>query len=246
MLSAANDSQCVARKEQGVDTATNETWAVRATAWELAAFSFRHPTRELAEAVACGEWLAAACEVVEALGAELPEGFGDGVPSEESPLAEADVDAFFHRLRAEATRLFVGPGEPVCSPYEGVWRAKADGVKPLLFVNPHSMEVERFVKSCGFAQPEGKNDPLDHVATECELLEALALRAASGEGSMGDGPNFCGGSAAAVYSRFLSEHLSMWLPDFCDACEARSGEPFCRAAAAYLRALAGSSQGSAD
>lgn len=111
----------------------NEMWSVRATAWELAAFSFRHPTHELARAITSGEWFDAACEIGDALGVILPEDFGKGLPSPSSSIEEVDEDGFFHRLRAEATRLFMGPGEPACSPYEGVWRAKAEGVKPLLF-----------------------------------------------------------------------------------------------------------------
>ena len=70
-------------------------------------------------------------------------------------------------------------GALACSPYEGVWRAKAEGVQPLLFVNPHSMAVERFCKACGLGRPEGTNEPLDAVWTELELLEYLALRAAA-------------------------------------------------------------------
>ena len=133
----------------------NEMWPVRATAWELAAFSFRHPMHELARAITSGEWFDAACEIGDALGVILPEDFGKGSPSPSSSIEEVDEDGFFHRLRAEATRLFMGPGEPACSPYEGVWRAKAEGVEPLLFVNPHSVEVERFVKNHGFTRPEG-------------------------------------------------------------------------------------------
>lgn len=231
----------------------NEMWRIRATAWELAAFSFRYPTSELVEAVASGEWLAAAREIAEALGIALPEGFGEGMSSVENPLADASVDSFFHELRAEATRLFVGPSEPACSPYEGVWRAKAEGVKPLLFVSTHAMEVERFVKACGFTRPEGSNDPFDHIATECELLEALALRAAQacdGGATSGDGDS-AGASesesgvlslhrnAAEAYGNFIDEHLHVWAADFCDACETETRQPFYRASAAYLRALAG-------
>lgn len=235
-----------------MESISSEAWTVRATAWELAAFSFRHPTQELAEAVACGEWADAACEVCGALDAKLPKELAEGVDfsgksgsdSAESPnmIGSSDAtDRLFHRLRAEATRLFVGPTEPACSPYEGVWRAKADGVKPLLFVNPHSMEVERFVKACGFTRSEGKNNPLDHIATECELLEALALRAvglpgAAGERALADS-NLPGGSAAAAYSRFIEEHLATWVVDFCASCESEAREPFYRAAAAYLRCL---------
>lgn len=215
----------------------NEMWRIRATAWELAAFSFRYPTSELVEAVASGEWLAAAREIAEALGIALPEGFGEGMSSVENPLADASVDSFFHELRAEATRLFVGPSEPACSPYEGVWRAKAEGVKPLLFVSTHAMEVERFVKSCGFTRPEGTNDPFDHVATECELLEALALRAVQGAGDADESGSGNGASASGLYAQFLNEHMRAWVNDFCTALSKETREPFYRAAAMYLRAL---------
>ena len=150
-------------------------WGVRAAAWELAAFSFRYPGAELEGAVASGEWAAAAREIAGALGLALPEGLGEGLSGRSGP---GDV---LHALRPEATRLFVGAPEPAVSPYEGVWRAADDGVQALLFVNPHSMEVERFMRSCGLGRPEGTNEPLDHVATECELLEHLALRAAGAE-----------------------------------------------------------------
>ena len=144
-------------------------------------------------------------------------------------------------LRPEATRLFVGAPGPACSPYEGVWAAEADGVQPLLFVNPRSMEVERFMRSCGLGRPEGTNEPLDHVATECELLEHLALRAAGAPASEGapDGADLPGGSPAAAYGRFLSGHAQAWMPAFAERLAAEARHPFYRAAAAYLGALVG-------
>lgn len=173
-------------------------WATRATAWELAALSFRYPGPELEGAVASGEWAEAAREIVGALGLALPEGFGAGASAE--------------GLRPEATRLFVGAPEPACSPYEGVWHAADDGVQALLFVNPHSMEVERFMRGCGLGRPEGANEPLDHVATECELLEHLALRAVgtvAPEGAPADA-DLPGGSPAAAYGAFLEEHARVY------------------------------------
>ena len=127
------------------------------------------------------------------------------------------------------------------SPYEGVWRAADDGVQALLFVNPHSMEVERFMRSCGLGRPEGTNEPLDHVATECELLEHLALRAAGAEPPEGAqaGSGLPGGSPAAAYGAFLEEHARAWMPRFADAVAAESRVPFYRDAAAFLGALVG-------
>lgn len=221
---------------------TNETWHLRATAWELLALSFRYPDEVLAEAITSGEWSEAACEVTEALvsfaSSPAPaEGLSDA-----SACAGAigeDAASFLHTLRAEATRLFVGAPEPTCSPYEGVWRAKAEGVQPLLFVNPHSMAVERFMKSCGLGRPEGTNEPLDHVATECELLEYLALRAAgfsAPEGTPAD-EDLPGGSPEAAYETFLTDHARTWMPDFANALATEARLPFYREAAQLLERL---------
>lgn len=200
-------------------------WATRATAWELAALSFRYPGPELEGAVASGEWAEAAREIAGALGLALPEGFGAGASAE--------------GLRPEATRLFVGAPEPAVSPYEGVWRAADDGVQALLFVNPHSMEVERFMRACGLGRPEGTNEPLDHVATECELMEHLALRAAGAEppGGAPAGADLPGGSPEAAYGAFLEGHARTWMPRFAERVAAESRVPFYRDAAAFLGAL---------
>ncbi len=148
-------------------------WQLRAAMCELLALGFRHPTKELAQVVGSGEWFEAGEEIAQALGMEWLADVEDF-----EYVGEEDLEDFLHDLRKDATRLFVGLPEPVVSPYEGVWRAGDDGVQPLLFVNPHSLEVESFCRSCGLDRPEGTNEPLDHVATELELLEYLALRAA--------------------------------------------------------------------
>ena len=164
------------------ETASSELWQVKATTWELLALSFRYPDEVLAGAVASGEWADAAGEVAGALGLSLPESF----EADARAAVGEELEALLHALRAEATHLFVGAPDPVCSPYEGVWRAADDGVQALLFVNPHSMDVERFMKSCGLGRPEGTNEPLDHVSTECELLEHLSLRAVECASSLSD------------------------------------------------------------
>ena len=156
--------------------------------------------------------------------------------------APLDAEALLHALRAEATHLFVGAPDPVVSPYEGVWRAADDGVQALLFVNPHSMEVERFCKACGLGRPEGTNEPLDHVATECELLEYLALLAGGlavpAEGA--PAPDALpGGSPAAAYDEFLRDHALTWMPRFAEKTASEARLPFYRAGAHLLAAIAG-------
>ena len=223
---------------------TEGDWQVRAVAWELLALSFRYPESGLAEVVASGEWADAADEVAAALGLSMPEGWlsalsADGKADDAAPL---DAEALLHALRAEATHLFVGAPDPVVSPYEGVWRAADDGVQALLFVNPHSMEVERFCKACGLGRPEGTNEPLDHVATECELLEYLALLAgglaAPAEGAPAP-EALPGGSPAAAYHEFLREHALTWMPRFAEKTASEARLPFYRAGAHLLAAIAG-------
>ncbi len=158
-------------------TVSADIWQARAAMCELLALSFRYPEdRVLADAIASGEWGEAADEIAGALDLSWTSAAAPGAAEAATLPDPAELQ---HELRAEATRLFVGAPQAACSPYEGVWRAAADGVQPLLFVNPHSMAVERFCKSCGLGRPEGTNEPLDAAWTELELLEYLALRAAA-------------------------------------------------------------------
>lgn len=219
-------------------TMSREDWAVRASAWELAALTFRHPEAALAQAVASGEWADAAEELAAALGAELPASFAEDARAN----AGGDADALLHALCAEATHLFVGAPDPVANAYEGMWRAEDDGVQALLFVNPHSMDVERFCRACGLGRPKGTNEPLDHVATEAELLQYLAALAAGiaqpveTSPELGDLP---GGSPAGAYARFFEEHACVWMPRFAQKTAEESRIPFFRAAGAFLAAVAG-------
>ena len=156
-----------------------------------------------------------------------------------APPARPASPALLRSLRVEATRLFVGAPEPAVSPYEGVARALAEGARPLLFVSPRSMDVERFVRSCGLGRPEGANEPLDHVAAECELLSYLASLAAGAPAPAGApcGAALPGGSPQAAYAAFLDSHARRWMPAFAAAVRAEARAPFYGAAARLLAAV---------
>ncbi len=212
--------------------AENETnWSVRATTWELLALSLRYPDATLAQVAASGEWKEAAEEVAAAMGVSLPESFATDARMD----AESSETAL-HTLRVEATRLFIGSSEPAVSPFEGVWRAADDGVQALLFVNPHSMAVERFCKACGLGRPEGTNEPLDHAATECELMQWLAM-IAGGMVQEPEAADFPGGSSEAAYIQFGAEHVRVWLDRFAGKLAAETRLPFYRAVAGLLKAM---------
>ncbi len=206
-----------------------DDWQLRATTAEFLALSLRYPTPELIDIVANQDWVGAAKEIAELYGATLPEGWGED-------LGEVELHAF----RAEATHLMVGAPTPAVSPYEGVWRAADDGVQALLFVNPHSMEVERFCKKCGLGQPEGTNEPLDHVATELELLQYLASVAAGIVAPFEGGPapeDFPAGGVAQAYAAFMTDHVMVWMPRFAEKLAAEARTPYYKAVGQLLAAI---------
>lgn len=217
---------------------TAKQWELRAAATEFLAFSLSYPAPAHAEMLVNGQWLEAANDMASELHApwsgsgwenELATGI-DGLPT-------ADSDALLRSLRAEATRLFVGAPNPLVSPYEGIWRAEEDGVKGLLFVNPHSMDVERFVKACGLGRPTGTNEPLDHVVTELELLSHLASCASENDTSEAIMPaDIPEGSPGLAYRRFFREHPVTWLHSFAIELGRKTRLQYYRAVAALLEA----------
>lgn len=180
-----------------------------------------------------------ACGTADARGGVAPPARPAPDASGAAPPARPASPALLRSLRVEATRLFVGAPEPAVSPYEGVARALAEGARPLLFVNPRSMDVERFVRSCGLGRPEGANEPLDHVAAECELLSYLASLAAGAPAPAGApcGAALPGGSPQAAYAAFLDAHARRWMPAFAAAVRAEARAPFYGAAARLLAAV---------
>lgn len=218
--------------KEGASEGVEEGREAFAAACELLALSFRYPTPELVAVVSSGEWAEAAREIATALGLALPAGWDAGADA----CAGSDPETLLHVLRVETTRLFVGAPEPVVSPYEGVWRAADDGVQPLLFVNPHSMDVERFMRSCGIGRIEGTNEPLDHVATELEFVQWLSVVERDGAMTLG-GVEAPDGGWADVIERFLSDHVRLWMPQFARKVVEESREPFYRSAAMLLEAF---------
>ena len=117
-----------------------------------------------------------------------------------------------------------------------------EGVQALQFVNPHSMDVERFCKSCGLGRPEGTNEPLDNAATELELLQYLASLEAGIAAPVPAGPapeGLPGGSGAAAFGLFMAEHPLTWMDRFASDLADGARQPFYRATGALLGAFLG-------
>lgn len=209
---------------------TQDEWIILGALCEFISISLRLPTTELAEVLSSGEFIETIKEIGEQAGLGCIQ------------LAHIDVllaeykgqnsEELFHSLRTEYTRLLVGTPVPVVSPYAGVWHAKDQGVEPLLFINPHTMEIERFMRKHGIGQAEGKNEPLDHIASEFEFLQYLALVNASAVEvcSVVEIPE-------AAFSTFFFQYVSNWASKFANEVLATTKLGFYKAAAEILIAM---------
>lgn len=208
-------------------------WHARAVFMELLAFSFRYPDNALAEVVITEEWADAAVELSGIMKLDISNISFDTLRSYQG----VKRDDVLRDIRIEATRLFIGASKPLVSPYEGVWRAEEEDVTALLFVNPYTVEVERFMKSCGLGQAEGSNEPLDYISTELELLQYLAaIEAGTFEPPESIGATgFPAGSAAEAFRLFVSEHVLQWMPRFAEAVLRNTKDSFYHTAAQLLQ-----------
>lgn len=205
-------------------------WQVKAAVLELLSFSYLYPTQKTVLPLVSGEYKEAICEIAFLTGITLPEEETENL----SLYIGCSDDELLRALRKEATRMFLGIPEPLISPYEGIWRAEDDGTEPLLFINPHSMAVERFMNSCGLMQAEGKNEPFDYVATELEFLEYLAGLEA---GIVAPSPQIeCPEKGwAYMYEQFFEEHIQTWMPRFAKAVISETRESYYKVSALLLR-----------
>lgn len=155
--------------------------ATGAALYAVLAQCWREPTPELVEAVADG-----------ALDGVVP-----GVDT-------ASLDA----LRREYTRLFIGPGEMACPPYESVHRDGEDENATGPVLGPSTDAVERWYREYGLATSPDWSEMPDHVAAELEFVAYLLD---------------VDETAAA---QFLDEHPRAWLPAFLDDVAAATRQPF--------------------
>lgn len=214
-------------------------WRSKAALWEFFAYSLRYPDEEFVDVVVRGEWAEAARELAAVLELSMLEDFDEEAFSAQAYLSGMNAAESLRILRVESTRLFVGERMPACPPYEGIWRAQDENVTPLLAVNPHSIAVEQFMRRCGLGHPEGTNMPLDHVVSECELMQYLCMIGA-GDVAVPDEiseDSLPGESAASAYGIFLDDHIQAWLPRFSEALLSETRHPQYRATATLMLAF---------
>ncbi|APE94960.1 TorD/DmsD family molecular chaperone [Halodesulfurarchaeum formicicum] len=143
--------------------------------------------------------------VMDAIDAGL---FADELP--ERPAGQA--------LSVEYSRLFDGPGDHPCPPYESVYRDAEPDQEFGLVMGTSTGSVEEYYAAHGLTADAYAELP-DHVAVE---LEFAGLLSAQDE---------------AAFDDFAEEHLRTWLPSFTERVEEATREPFYAAVASATREL---------
>ena len=115
--------------------------------------------------------------------------------------------------RLEYNTLFVVPGGKYLTPYESVYcDAKSDesgGAPEGTLMGPSTLSVLDFYAKTGAELPADYSEMPDHIAAELEFMRYLCETEAQ---ALKEGKEDVASDYAAVQQRFLSEHLTRWIP----------------------------------
>lgn len=125
--------------------------------------------------------------------------------------AETDTTVDAQSLRAEYTRLFVGPGPSQSPPYESVYRDGERDADLGPVYGPSTQAVARWYSEYGLQPAASESAPPDHLATELEF--AAYLREHEG---------------AETLEQFLTEHPRNWIESFARRVRDADPKPFYR------------------
>ncbi|MGI1659721.1 MAG: TorD/DmsD family molecular chaperone [Desulfitobacterium sp.] len=139
-------------------------------------------------------------------------------------------------LKAEYTRLFLGPMSPACPPYESYFDKNRPQEFQGTLMGPSSEAMEIALAEEGLELTLEYAELSDHVAIELEFMYYLLSRAYSGEKDFGD--------YLKKANAFLVRHLSTWLPEFGAKVFQESHHPFYRGIGLLLEATVKADMGS--
>jgi len=114
-------------------------------------------------------------------------------------------------------RLFVGPGRPKAPPWESFYRTEER-----IMVSRYTLEVRTCYERFGLELENRDSEPDDHIGLEMEFMAHLCERCVQG---LQSGDKGMVEEALLAQSRFLDEHMLVWVPEFCNkvACAAETG-----------------------
>jgi DMSO reductase family type II enzyme chaperone len=199
--------------------------AARAELFRLLAVGFLHPSPELASGLVDGAFQAdlRACVTMLDWPVAEAERVAARLDDAKARLAARDPDAVYHELAVEYSRLFIGPGTIVVSPYESIHLDGSTEARPLVMVSRSSRAVLAAYREAGLERSRDGNEPPEHIATELEFMYFVCFREAAALAEEDE-------TASSMWENrrvaFLSEHLQAWLPGLCRTVADESRVPF--------------------
>lgn len=124
-------------------------------------------------------------------------------------LGEAFAGADLEGLLVDYTRLFIGPGHPLASPFESTWAGR-DGASP-------EVPVLALYAEGGFDVADDFLNLPDHVAAQLEFLYVLLFRQVQ---ALAAGDVDALARWEALERRLLQQHLGRWFASFAAAIRA--------------------------
>ncbi len=116
-------------------------------------------------------------------------------------------DKHLNNLVLEYTRLFIGPGKHI-SPYESVYRDNCDALW-----SETTVEVKKFIESSGLQYSSNWSGLPDHIGVELEFMQRLTCH--EKEAWTGEDKETAI-RCLEFEKKFIDEHLSQWVPIFCE------------------------------
>jgi TorA maturation chaperone TorD len=153
----------------------------------------------------------------------------EGIDGHLKQKSEAEL---IEELAVEYTRLFLGPGKHI-SPHESVHHQRDDNQWGKLW-GKSTAEVKKFIESTGLDYIEDFKGLPDHISVEFEFMQQLTLREEQAwKEADADKATAC----RQVEKKFIEEHLTRWIPSFCEQVLQEAELPFYHAMAALTRSF---------
>ena len=143
--------------------------------YQLLSLSLQFPSEELAIALCEGSYWEDQLSILEDLSFCKEDLHQLAEAINELKAANVTAEELYKQMRQEYTRLFNDPKKPQIAIYESLFLYKPEehGEKPMLFLSPEAMDVEKCYKDAGVKVDKKYGEPADHIAAEWEFMMFL-------------------------------------------------------------------------
>lgn len=160
---------------------------------------------------------------------EVADAFKEAGVDISSTLNAKNRDELVLELSVEYASLFLGPARHI-PPYESVHRPDTEGGG--LLWGKVTAEIKRLVKSLNLCYNKEYKDLPDHISIEFELMKRL-IDYEAGASKRAD--NTSARRALELENKLMEEHISQWVPQFCEKVIAQTTSDFYRAIASFTK-----------